>query len=46
MHQKKRQIKNIVKKRFLGKIQEPAKNRPVLKLEELRTSERLNLKNF
>ena len=43
---KRDKIKNIVKKRFLGKIYELAKNRLELKLEELRTSERLNLKNF
>ena len=35
-------IKNIVKKDFGEKF----KNRPALKLEELRTSEHLNLKNF
>ena len=46
MHQKRDKIKNIAKKRFWGKISEPAKNPPALKLEELRTSEHLNLKNF
>ena len=43
---KRDKIKNIVKKRFLGKIYEPAKNWSAFKLEGLRTSERLNLKNF
>ena len=46
MHQKRDKIKNTVKKDFGEKFKNPAKNWPALKLEELRTSEHLNLKNF
>ena len=44
---KKRQNKkNIVEKKNLGKILEPAKNRPPVKFEELRTGDCLNMENF
>jgi hypothetical protein len=41
-NKKKDKIKNAVQKKIWQKF----KNQPALKLEELRTGERLNLKNF